>query len=106
MLPAMRLLAISIVTVVVAGACGSAANTDPLATAAAPTPTTTPTALRSPTTSPGSPAPLSAGAVAEAGIVYVWGADDGIYRYDGGTGKLLRIWGASTLARDSANGPY
>src|SRR5437773_1914189 len=52
------------------------------------------------------PPSLSAGAVDEAGIVYVWGADDGIYRYDGGTGKLLRIWGASTLARDSANGPY
>jgi len=44
--------------------------------------------------------------VLEAGILYIWGADDGIYRYDGVTGALTRVWGASTLSRESAYGPY
>jgi hypothetical protein len=49
---------------------------------------------------------MSSGAVAEAGVLYVWGADDGIYRYDGATGALARVWGASTLAGETAYGPY
>lgn len=39
-------------------------------------------------------------------MLYVWGADDGIYRYDGATGALTRVWGASTLASETAYGPY
>ncbi len=60
----------------------------------------------SPAESPKHATPLSAGAVPEAGVVYLWGADDGIYRYDGATGALAQVWGASTLARESAYGPY
>ncbi|HEV2249379.1 MAG TPA: hypothetical protein VGT60_02600, partial [Candidatus Limnocylindria bacterium] len=32
--------------------------------------------------------------------------DDGIYRYDGATGGLAQVWRASTVARESADGPY
>jgi hypothetical protein len=39
-------------------------------------------------------------------VLYVWGADDGIYRYDGASGTLTRVWGGSTLARETADGPY
>src|SRR5258708_8027904 len=60
----------------------------------------------SPAESPKHATPLSAGAVPEAGVVYLWGADDGIYRYDGATGALAQVWGASPLARESAYGPY
>ncbi len=42
----------------------------------------------------------------EAGVLFVWGADDGIYRYDGATGALARVWGASTLDREMAYGAY
>ncbi|MDP9252661.1 MAG: hypothetical protein M3O80_06615 [Chloroflexota bacterium] len=38
-------------------------------------------------------------------MLYLWGADDGIYRYDGATGALGRVWGASTLAGETADGP-
>jgi hypothetical protein len=57
-------------------------------------------------TPPAGAAPISYGAVADAGVLYIWGADDGIYRYDGATGALMRVWGASTLARETAYGPY
>ncbi len=60
----------------------------------------------SPTASPSDATPVSSGAVPKAGVVYVWGADDGIYRYDGASGMLARVWGASTLARETADGPY
>jgi len=59
----------------------------------------------SPTAQPAGVAPVSAGAVAEAGVLYVWGADDSIYRYDGATGALERVWRASTLAGETADGP-
>ena len=39
-------------------------------------------------------------------MLYVWGADDGIYRYDGATGALARAWGMSTLSSETAYGPY
>jgi hypothetical protein len=105
MLPSMRALGLAIVVGVAAVACGSAAGTQPEVIQAAPS-ATAPPVVPSPTASPGAPEPASAGAVPEAGVVYVWGADDGIYRYDGTTGTLARVWGASTLARESAFGPY
>src|SRR5438105_388344 len=106
MLCSMRSLGLLIVAALLAAACGSAAATQPAVVLAAPSPTTAPTVVPSPTASPGGPAPISAGAVPEAGVVYVWGADDGIYRYDGATGALTRVWRASEIARDSAYGPY
>ena len=44
--------------------------------------------------------------MADAGVLYVWGSDDGIYRYDGATGALVRVWGMSTLSSETAHGPY
>ncbi len=70
-----------------------------------PSPAATPP-RPSPTLPPSGAPPVSAAAVAEAGVLYVWGADDGIYRYDGATGALARVWGASTLASETAYGPY
>jgi hypothetical protein len=62
-----------------------------------PTPSPTPTT---------SAAPISAGAVADAGILYVRGADDRIYRYSGGTGSLEPVWRASTFERETADGAF
>lgn len=101
----MRSLGPLIVAAIVAVACGSSGGPQPAVVLAAPSATTAPTVVPSPTASPGA-APVSAGAVPQAGIVYIWGADDGIYRYDGATGALARVWGASSLERESAYGPY
>ncbi len=110
----MRGLQIALVVGLVAAACSGAgsqaepASATPSASAsarlvpspAAPPPAPSPTAPR-----PGA-APISSGPVPDAGVLFVWGADDGIYRYDGATGALSRVWGASTLVRETAYGPY
>ena len=105
MLASMRSLALVIVLGLSVAACGSVTSDQAAVVPAAPSATSTPV-LPSPTASPGGTAPVSAGPVPEAGVVYVWGADDGIYRYDGATGSLSRVWGASILSRESAYGPY
>ncbi|MGH2492353.1 MAG: TolB family protein [Candidatus Limnocylindria bacterium] len=51
-------------------------------------------------------APASAGVVPDAGILFVAGADDVIYRYDGRTGALDAIWAKSTFGPRSPNGAY
>lgn len=51
-------------------------------------------------------APVSAGAVAGAGVLFVQGADDSIYRYDSATGVLQRVWRASTFDVEIADGVY
>ena len=110
----MRGLQIALVVGLVAAACSGAgsqaepASATPSASAsarlvpspAAPPPAPSPTAPR-----PGA-APISSGPVPDAGVLFVWGADDGIYRYDAATGALSRVWGASTLVRETAYGPY
>jgi hypothetical protein len=109
MLATMRRSSIVLIVGLLAAACGSPAGAQPAAALAASSATAAPReapVAPSPTVTPGGPVPVSAGAVPEAGVVYVWGADDGIYRYDGATGALARVWGASTLARESAYGPY
>ena len=105
----MRFVAVIVAAGLLVAACGTTAGAQPAVVLAAPSATTAPTdvpVLPPPTASPGVPAPVSAGAVPDAGVVYVWGSDDGIYRYDGSTGALIRVSGASTLARESADGPY
>ena len=102
----MRPLATVVAAALLGAACATTAGSHSAIVQVTPSATTAPTAVPSPTASPGGPAPLSAGAVPAAGVLYVWGADDGIYRYDGTTGALTRVWGASTLARESAYGPY
>ncbi len=106
MLHSMRSLVLIVVVSLVATACGSVASEQATVELAAPSPMTTPTVVPSPTASAGGTAPISAGAVPEAGVVYVWGADDGIYRYDGASGALLFVWRASSLSRESAYGPF
>ena len=88
---------LALAAALVAAACGSHAS------APAEAPPEAPSA--GPTASPG-PTPASAGPVAEAGVLYVWAADDGIYRYDGPTGALTRVSGKASLLRESAYGAY
>jgi hypothetical protein len=96
----MRGVRIALVVGLVTGCTGAAgARAEPTA---APAPSLT----APPSGAPPSGAPMSSGAVADAGVLYVWAADDGIYRYDGATGALSRVWGMSTLARETAYGPY
>lgn len=110
----MRGLRIALVVGFSAAACGSTAGpqTEPASAAPSATASVLPSAIAyagavpSPTASPPGAAPVSSGAVADAGVLYVWGADDGIYRYDGATGALARVWGMSTKAGETANGPY
>jgi hypothetical protein len=109
MLSSMRRLSIVVVAGLLAATCGGTAGAQPAVVLAAPSATTAPADAPlgpSPTATSGGPAPIGAGAVPDAGVLYLWGADDGIYRYDGATGALTRVWGASTLARESAYGPY
>lgn len=102
----MRRLPLVLVAGLLAGGCGASGGTQPAVVLAAPSGTVAPAVGPSPTASPVGATPVSEGAVPEAGIVYVWGADDGIYRYDGATGALTRVWRAATLARESADGAY
>jgi hypothetical protein len=44
--------------------------------------------------------------VPDAGVLYVIGADDGIYRYDGRSGQLTSVWRASSFDRANAAGVY
>lgn len=109
-----RGLLIALLAGLVATSCGSVAGPGPEPISAtrstssparfAPAPTLPSAAT--PTAPPAGARPISAGAVAAAGVLYLWGADDGIYRYDGATGALARVWGASTLASETAYGPY
>jgi hypothetical protein len=79
---------------------GPAVSPPPSLTAiATPAPASTTQAL------PG-PVPQSAGTVPDAGILYLLGADDAVYRYDGATGHLDVTWGGATLDRVVGAGPY
>ncbi|MEP6893412.1 MAG: hypothetical protein ABI927_06485, partial [Gaiellaceae bacterium] len=66
-----------------------------------------PPATPQPTSSPArGTAPTSAGSVPDAGVLFVIGADDGVYRYDGSSGQLTPVWRASTFDRASTDGVY
>lgn len=70
-------------------------------------PTATAAATSAPTASADAArgtAPISAGAVPDAGVLFVLGTDDPIYRYDGATGALQRLWGKSSFGRETAAG--
>ncbi|HEX9496346.1 MAG TPA: hypothetical protein VGA38_11365 [Candidatus Limnocylindria bacterium] len=99
----MRIAVIAVVGYVLAACGGGGAPIDAARPSLAPSPVG---AAASPTAPAPAGTPVSAGAVPEAGVLYVWGADDGIYRYDGATGALTRVAGASTIALESAAGPY
>lgn len=50
--------------------------------------------------------PASAGAVADAGTLYLQGDDDQIYRYDGATGSIDPRWARSTFGPRTSSGVY
>ena len=52
----------------------------------------------------GSIRPTAAGVVPDAGILYVQGPDDRIYRYDGRSGDVAAVWAASVFAGERADG--
>ncbi len=81
---------------------GSAASSTPLTTAS---PVTPPSVEPSSTPIDGA-SPLSAGAVPDAGVLYVEGADDRIWRYDGSTGALEAVWARSTFGPEAEAGVY
>lgn len=93
----------------------SSAPPSPSTSAAVPRPSATPSAAATPSGTPAAiPAPVSAGAVADAGILYVsdYGPPEGqlasraLYRYDGTAGTVTRLADGplSSLAVLSATG--
>jgi len=50
--------------------------------------------------------PVTAGAAVEAGVLFVRGSDDWIYRYDGATGQLSPAIRHSTIQRSTSVGAY
>ena len=51
-------------------------------------------------------APVTAGTAIEAGVLFVRGSDDWIYRYDGATGQLSRATTHATIQRSTSVGAY
>ena len=51
-------------------------------------------------------APQSAGSAPDAGVLFVSGSDDAIYRYDGESGRIDPVWRASTFDRVGVDGAY
>lgn len=98
--------ALALIAGLLAAACGSTVGAPPTVIPPTRPAASAVTAVPSPTASPGGTAPSSLGAVPEAGVLYVWGADDGIYRYDGPTGALTLVWRSADLVRASPAGPY
>jgi hypothetical protein len=91
----------------VAPASGPAASpAGPTDAATTPAPTASvPVAPPAPSVAPGA-APVSASVVPDAGVLYVIGADDAIYRYDGESGRIDPVWRASTFDRVGVDGAY
>lgn len=72
-------------------------------------PTTGPVASGTPTPSSATQAtaaPQSAGIVPDAGVLYVLGIDDSMYRYDGATGSIGIAWRGATFDRVVSAGAY
>lgn len=96
---------VAVVIALTVSACGGHVAQPAELPFAASTTTPTPPPVASATTSSGI-APASAGVVPEAGVLYVRGADDGIYRYEGATGALTRVWAGSTFELETTAGTY
>src|SRR5438445_156329 len=98
MAAALAALLVSIACVAPAGgpaaspAAPTAAVTIPAPTASVPLPPP------APSPAPGA-APVSASVAPDAGVLYLIGADDAIYRYDGASGRLDPVWRVPTRAR-------
>jgi len=77
------------------------AESPPAAAAASPSPSTSSSPIGAPV---GGTRPLSGGAVPDAGVLYVQGGDDQIYRYDGLSGLLDRVSGGSVFVHETPFG--
>lgn len=78
---------------------------EPAAAMSAPASAAPPTMQPTPAAARGA-SPASAGSVPDAGVLYLIGADDGIYRYEGRSGRLTPVWRASSFDRVSVAGVY
>ena len=87
-------------------ACESAANAPKLIPPETPAPPAAAVASLAPPGAGPQAAPPSAGAVPDAGILYVLDLANGIYRYDGVTGRLDLVWRDSTFDRAAPEGTY
>lgn len=77
----------------------------PVATSGLPAPSATHTPAATTTPAPrGSGAPISAGAAPQAGVLFVHGSDDEIYRYDGTTGDLAAAYAKSSFSGETPQG--
>jgi len=74
----------------------------PVTATVAPSPTTAPRV--SATASPLRPGLASAGAAPDAGVLFINGPDNRIYRYDGATGTLSVVGAASSFAIERTDG--
>jgi hypothetical protein len=96
---------IALAALLVASACGG----QHVASRPPPEPSTTPAPLASaapsPTSTRGMP-PVSAGVDPEAGVLFVAGPDDWIYRYDGPTGDLRRVTRHARIGLVTRDGAY
>src|SRR5712691_1078477 len=106
------LVRLAISTLFTAGGCIAPANgPDPTpvespAATASRVPSVAPPAAGSAPAPGRDAAPQSAGSAPDAGVLFVIGSDDGIYRYDGVSGRLDPVWRASTFDRASNEGTY
>lgn len=96
--------ALAAIALVVVSACvvpesASRRATEPTRIAPVATASPAPAAVR------GQP-PLAVGADPEAGVIFLRGADDWIYRYDGMTGQLSRATRHATIQLATADGIY
>src|SRR2546427_7605853 len=96
---------IALAALLVASACGGQQGTRPVATEPPSMPTPRASAAPSPAPPRGSP-PVSTGVAPEAGVLFVTGAGDWIYRYDGATGGLPRVTRHPRIGLVTRDGAY
>jgi hypothetical protein len=94
-----------VVWLLVATACGGQRVTSRIPAEPSVTPFPSASATASPASPQGMP-PISAGAAREAGVLFVAGADDWIYRYDGATGDLRRVTRHARIGLVTRDGAY
>ena len=96
---------IALAALLVASACGGQHVASRVPAEPPGTPTPSASAAPSPTAPRGSP-PVSTGVAPEAGVLFVAGPDDWIYRYDGPTGDLRRVTRHARIGLVTRDGAY
>src|SRR5437870_4965257 len=92
--------------VFLAVACESGTSAPKPIASETPAPPTAAVASSTPPRAGPPAAPRSAGAVPDAGVLYVLDIANGIYRYDGATGRLELVWRDSSFDRSTREGTY